>query len=363
MTEPPQLIKPSEWPREAALPRLALLPADGFNLDELLAIKQQEKVPVHVVFPVRSSREAENLEQLLAILQPLSGRLIDQIWVAFGGRRLGQLSRLTQADPPVRIFPARQLLPPDQREAPVGKGAVMRALLYHLVTRAGVIQPRAVIEFLDADIRPDYFHPGWVVGPVGAVLRYPQVEAAKVVYQRPRGGRLNTMFRSLVALCPHPAIQDLQKLVYLLSGELAGTLRYWTRQSFKSGYGVETLILLSFALDLLRLSPGTADLDHLVQVYVGQMDHRHSPLTSTPRRNGLDQMAGNVFHTLLEALARADIGPRFPENFAPKLSIPLHEHGMAERLGWLQVALGDLSLPPLGACPEVRTALSEASPE
>lgn len=363
MTEPPQLIKPSVWPREAALPRLSLLPADGFNLDELLAIKQQEQVPVHIVFPVRSSREVNNLEQLLAILRPLCGRLIDQIWVAFGGRRLGQLNRITQADPYVRIFPARQLLPPDQREAPVGKGAVMRALLYHLVTRAGVTHPRAVIEFLDADIRPQYFHAGWVVGPVGAVLHYQQIEAAKVVYQRPRGGRLNTMFRSLLALCPHPAIQALQKLVYMLSGEMAGTLRYWTKQSFKSGYGVETLILLSFALDLLQLSPGTADLDHLVQVYVGQMDHRHSPLTSTPRRSGLDQMAGNVFHALMEALAKADIGPCFPENFAPNLSIPLHEQGKAERLGWLQVTLGDLSLPPLGACPEVRTAFGEVSPE
>jgi hypothetical protein len=363
MTETPQLLKPAAWPREAALSRLALFPADGFDLDELLAIKEQEKVPVHLVFPVRSSREAENLEQLLAILQPLSGRLIDHIWVAFGGQRPGRLSRLLQAEPRLQIFPARRLLPPDQREAPVGKGAVMRALLYHLVTRAGVTHPRAIVEFLDADIRPAYFHPGWVLGPVGALLRYPPIEAAKVVYQRPRGGRLNTMFRSLVALCPHPGVQALQKLVYLLSGEMAGTLRYWTRQPFKSGYGVETLILLSFALDLLQLSPGTADLDHLVQVYVGQMDHRHSPLTSTLRRNGLDQMAGNVFHTLLEGLAKAGIGPGFPENFAPELSIPLHEPGKAEKLGWLQVTLGDLSLPPLSAYPEVRAALGEENPQ
>lgn len=173
----------------------------------------------------------------------------------------------------------------------------MRALLYHLVTQAGVTHPRTVTEFLDADIRPQYFHPGWLLGPVGAILWYQQVEAAKVVYQRPRVGRLNTMLRSLLALCPQPGIQALQRLVYLLSGEMAGTLRFWTRQPFKTGYGVETLILLSFALNLLILSPGTADLEHLVQVYVSQMDHRHSPLISTPNQNGLDQMAGHVFHT------------------------------------------------------------------
>ena len=200
MTEPPKLIKPSEWPRNSA--PLGLLPAASFNLDELVAIKQREQAPVLVVFPVRSSRETENLQHLLTILQPLSGRFIDQIWIAFGGQRLGKLSRLTHAYPTVKIFPARRLLPPDQQEVPVGKGAVMRALLYHLVTQAGVTHPRTVIEFLDADIRPQYFHPGWVLGPVGAILWYQQVEAAKVVYQRPRGGRLNTMLRSLLAPLP-----------------------------------------------------------------------------------------------------------------------------------------------------------------
>lgn len=363
MTETPQLIKPSEWPRGSVLPPLGLLAADSFNLDELMAIKQREQAPVHLVFPVGSSREAGNLEQLLAILQPLNGRFIDQIWLAFGGKSPGKLRRLTLAYPQVRIFPARQFLPPDQREAPLGKGAVMRAFLYHLVTQAEVTHPRAVIEFLDADIRPKYFHPGWVVGPVGAILWFQRLEAAKVVYQRPRGGRLNTMLRSLVALCPHPGMQALQKLVYLLSGELAGTLRFWTTQPFKSGYGVETLILLSFALNLLKLSPDSPDLEHLAQVYVGRMDHRHSPLTSALRQKGLDQMAGHVFHTLLEVLGKANIGPRLPGGFEPRLSIPLHEQGDAEKLGWLEVPLGDTSLPPLGACPEVRAALDKARPQ
>ena len=125
---------------------------------------------------------------------------------------------------------------------------------------------------------------------------------------------------------------------------------------------METLILLSFALNLLKLSPGTADLEHLVQVYVGQMDHRHSPLISAPNQNGLDQMAGHVFHTLLEVLGQANFGLRLPQDFQPRLSIPLHDLGEAERLQWLEVALGDISLPPLSACPEVRAALSKDSP-
>ena len=37
------------------------------------------------------------------------------------------------------------------------------------------------------------------------------------------------------------------------------------------------------------------------------MDHRHAPLTSTPGKRGLDQMAGTVFHTLMESLMAAGL--------------------------------------------------------
>jgi hypothetical protein len=218
-----------------------------------------------------------------------------------------------------------------------------------------------VIQFLDADIRPPYFQPHWVVDPVGAILRFPVVEAVKIVYQRPRGGRLNTMLRSLLALCPHTGVQALLKLAYLLSGEMAGTLHFWTSLPFKSGYGVEILTLLAFALDRLKLAPGTADLEHLMQVYVGEMDHRHAPLTSTPKKRGLDQMAANVFHTLEETLRRAGIFSWQESPLEkPVLSIPLKEEAGGDAPGWLEVPITDLTLPPLRTCVEVRVALGKA---
>ena len=159
---------------------------------------------------------------------------------------------------------------------------------------------------------------------MGAILWFHAVEAAKTVYQRPRGGRLNTMLRSLLALCPHAGVQALQKLAYLLSGEMAGTLKFWSRLPFKTGYGVETKTLLALALNQLGLVPGTPDLDHLVQVYVGRMDHRHAPLTSTPRTRGLDQMAGTVFHTLMESLMEVGLLRwRAPLVAPPRLTIPV----------------------------------------
>lgn len=359
MAGPPEVIKPSEFGREASLPPLGLLLAGSLSLDDLIAVKQREQVPVQVVFPVATPREADNLAVLLATLKPFQDRLIDQVWIAFGGTHPGKLRQVAEAFAGVRIFKAQECLPPDQQQAPLGKGAVMRAFVHHLIVAEQVTHPRAVVQFIDADIRPAYFKPQWVVDPVGAILWFRAVEAAKVVYHRPRGGRLNAMLRSLMALCPHPGVQALKKLVYLLSGEIAGTLNFWTSLAFQSGYGVETMILLSFALDYLQLQPGTPDLAHLVQVYMGEMDHRHAPLTSTPLKKGLDQMAGNVFKTLEEVLSQAGIFKWQPGPLTrPSLSIPLPGLGDKAAPKWLEVPLGDQTLPPLKSCPEVRAALS-----
>jgi hypothetical protein len=356
---PPLVIRPQDWDRQARLPALGLIPAGSFDPDAVTLLKQAEGVPVHLVFPLGSAREAGNLAALLTLLRPLFASLIDQVWVAYGGQRPEGLRRLTDFFPQVKVFPAARLLPPDQQHAPLGKGASMRAFLYHLMVTENVTHPHTVVAFIDADIRPPYFHPRWVVDPVGAILWFHTVEAAKIVYQRPHGGRLNAMLRSLLALCPHAGVQALQQLAYLLSGEMAGTLKFWSRLPFKTGFGVETLTLLSFALDHLGLAPGTPDLEHLVQVYVGQMDHRHAPLTSTPRKRGLDQMAGTVFHTLVESLTGAGLLHwQAPAIAPPRLSIPVPDGDAGEPLAWMEVPLADVTLPPLATCPEVRARLS-----
>jgi hypothetical protein len=357
----PELLEPGRRPRGGPLPALGLLPGGSLEVEQVIGAKAAQGRQVHVVFPVGSPREAGNLRHLLHQLRPLQGRLIDALWLAFGGRRPGELSRLPAEFPGLKIFPARSLLPPDQVAEPGGKGATMRAFLYDLVVRQGVTHPRTVVAFLDADIRPPYFSPRWVVDPVGAVVWFEEAWGAKVVYHRPRGGRLNTMVRALVALCPHPGVQSLQKLAYILSGEMAGTLRLWTALPFKSGYGVELLILLTFALNRLGLSPGRSDLHHLVQVYLGQMDHRHAPLTSTARRRGLDQMAGAVFHTLLETLAQEGILDWSPGESPPHLALPLPPAPGDTMPRWLTVTLGDATLPPLATLPEVRKALEKGA--
>ncbi|MBU4356913.1 MAG: hypothetical protein KJ822_16480, partial [Proteobacteria bacterium] len=133
MSGTPKVIRPPDWGRGARLPALGLIPGGSFDPEVVSRLKQAEGAPVHLVFPLRKARGAGNLHALLLLLRPLFGSLIDQVWIAYGGERPGGLRRLTDSFPQVKVFPVALRLPPDQQGAPQGKGAAMRAFLYHLV--------------------------------------------------------------------------------------------------------------------------------------------------------------------------------------------------------------------------------------
>lgn len=359
LIKPMVFLNPRGLGRELSFPPLGLLKAEAFELAEVIALKRAASVPIHVVFPVKEAQEAANLEKLCVLLEPLHPLLFDQGWLALGGDEPGALLELTRHRPWLKLFQARQFPSPDQPPQIRGKGAVMRALLYHLVQSGEVTDDRTIIQFIDADIVPSYFGSHWLAGPVGAILWFKQVEAAKIVYFRPQGGRLNAFLRSLLATIPHSAIKPLQTLVYLLSGEMAGTLRFWTAVPFKAGYGVEVMILLALALRQVQLHPDIPALEQVAQVFVGQMDHRHAPLVSSGSLPGLDQMAGNVFLTLFEAL-RCNGLLSWSQTVAgsPHLTIPTMGSGPAASPEWLQVALGEHTFPPLGDLPEIAAVLN-----
>jgi hypothetical protein len=359
LPKPAAFLDPHLVGRDGHFPTLGLVRADAFELAEIVTLKRTEPRPVHVVFPVKEAAEAANLEKLLVKLDPLAPQLIDGGWLAFGGEEdPGELVRLTQDHPWLHLFSARQFPPPDQPEHAWGKGSVMRALLYYLIHSGEVTDSRAIIQFLDADIVPAFFSSNWLLGPVGTVFWFQMVEAAKVVYFRPRGGRLNAFLRSLVTILPHAGIQRLQNLIYLLSGEMAATLKFWSSVPFKAGYGIEILVLLSLALDQVQLSPGGCDLEQVAQVFVGKMDHRHAPLKSTRHQRGLDQMAGNVFCTVFETLEQAGVLSWSQGRSAPpQLAIPTPGAGPAWHPEWLYVPVGEFTFPPLRSHPEIVAAL------
>jgi hypothetical protein len=361
VSEPAVSLDPYRLGREGTFPALGRLRGDVFKLGDILTLKQAEPRKVYVVFPVKEASEMANLEKLLAILAPLAPQLIDGAWLAFGGEDPGELPKLTQVYPWLRLFTARRFPPPDQTEPAWGKGAVMRALLYYLAHSGEVTDPQAIIQFIDADIVPSYFNPAWCLGAVGTIFWFSAVEAVKVVYFRPRGGRLNAFLRSLLAMIPHPGIQRLQNLIYLLSGEMAATMNFWSSVPFKTGYGIEILVLLSLALDQVCLKPGRSDLEQVAQIFVGKMDHRHAPVQSTRQQRGLDQMAGNVFHTVFETLEQAGVLSWPGGGTASRgLVIPTPGRRPDWQPEWLQVSVGELTLPPLKSRPEIAAALKSA---
>jgi hypothetical protein len=358
LRRPVEFLDPRRLGREGPFPVLGTVKAEAFTYDDVLTLQRAEPRPIQVVFPVKDAGEAANLDHLLATLDPLAKSLGAGGWLAFGGDNPGQLLELTQKYRWLRLFQARQFPPPDQRDQLWGKGAVMRALVYYLIENEKIADPRAIVQFVDADIKPAYFNASWFLGAVGTVLWFRGVEAAKIVYFRPQGGRLNTFLRAMLAVFPHAGLERLQKLLYLLSGEMAATLKFWSSVPFKTGYGIEILQLLSLALEQVRLHPERSDLEQVAQIFVGDMDHRHAPLHSTPGRPGLDQMAATVFGTVFEALEQAGIvtwsgtGARLHH-----VLLPLPGTGSHCQPEWLQVPLGEITLPPLKELPEIAVAL------
>lgn len=296
-----ETIDPGFFGRKDRLPPLSLLRMHSIDREKVEEIKQKEDIPVLVVFPTRGDEELLTLERQIQILQPLMGRLIDQIWIAFGGSEHDDIPLMARKYG-TQVFYAKWNGMNDASRGDSGKGFSMRGLVYHLCTKYGVTNPRTIIEFIDADIKEGYFNPRWVVDPVGAILWFEEIEVAKIVYHRPFGGRLSAFITPFISVFDHPALNPLKNLLYFLSGEIAGTLKFWLSVPFKQNFGIEMKILTSLALNKVRLRNGSDDLQHVLQVFLGEMDHKHNPLRSTGKMKGLDAMAKEVFQTFFEDL-------------------------------------------------------------
>ncbi len=356
-----EAVDPDLVGREIILPPLSLLRMHSIDRERVEEIKEKENIPVVVVFPARGDEELLTLEREIQILQPLMGRLIDQIWIAFDGSEHDDIPLMARKYG-TEVFYAKWNGMNDAGRNDSGKGFSMRGLLYHLCTNKGVTNPRAIIEFIDADIKEGYFNPRWVIDPVGSILWFERIEVSKIVYHRPFGGRLNAFVNPLISVFDHPALNPLKNLIYSLSGEIAGTLRFWLSVPFKQNFGIEMKILTSLALNRVNIRQNGRDLEHVLQVFMGEMDHKHSALRSTEKVKGLDAMAKEVFQAFLEdlceeGLIRMGKGLSFSDRLQISTVTPSSWGG--EELG----TPGRLNLPsrektfsPLKTLPEVQAA-------
>src|SRR4030043_431964 len=85
MVEIMEAVDPDKVGRKETLPPLSLLRVHSMDREKVEEIKEKENIPVIVVFPARGDEELLTLEREIQILQPLMGRIIDEIWIAFGG--------------------------------------------------------------------------------------------------------------------------------------------------------------------------------------------------------------------------------------------------------------------------------------
>jgi hypothetical protein len=352
-------IDPEKTGRKEILPPLSLLAVHSMDRERVEEIKKSEGIPVIVVFPTRGDEELLTLEREIQILQPLMGRIIDEIWIAFGGSEHDDVPLMAKKYG-VQVFYAKRNGMNDASQGDAGKGLSMRGLLYHLCTAKGLNNPKAIIEFIDADIREGYFSPRWVIDPVGAILWFEEIEVAKLVYHRPQGGRLNAFITPFISIFDHPAINPLKRLLYFLSGEIAGTLNFWLSVPFKQNFGIEMKILTSLALNKVNLLANGNDLRHVIQVFMGEMDHKHSPLRSTGKVKGLDAMAKEVFQAFLEDLTEEGL-VRFNKglNFSDRLQIStINPHGGGgEEIGTpskLNIFSHEKTFFPLKYLPEIK---------
>jgi len=359
MMEAMEAIDPEKIGRKEYMPPLSLLMMHAMDRERVEEIKKLESIPVIVAFPTRGDEELLTLEREIEILQPLMGRIIDEIWIAFGGNEHDDVPLMAKKYG-AQVFYAKWNGMNDASRGDSGKGLSMRGLLYHLCTKKGLNNPRAIIEFIDADIREGYFNPRWVIDPVGAVLWFEEIEVAKLVYRRPFGGRLNAFITPFISVFDHPAINPLKNLLYLLSGEIAGTLNFWLSVPFKQNFGIEMKILTSLALNKVNLRANGQDLSHVLQVFMGEMDHKHTPLCSSGKTKGLDAMAKEVFQAFLEdlvdeGLVRMNQGLAFSDRL--QISTVTPTAGGGEEIGTptkLDIASREKTFSPLKSLPEIR---------
>jgi hypothetical protein len=352
-------IDPEKAGRSASLPPLSLLLVHSMDREKVERIKREEKVPVIVVFPARGDEELLTLEREVQILQPLMGRIIDEIWIAFGGSEHDDIPLMARKYG-AKVFHAHRNGMNDARRGDSGKGLSMRGLLYHLVADRQLTDPRAIIQFIDSDIKEGFFNPRWVIDPAGALLWFKKIEVAKIVYHRPLGGRLNAFITPFLSVFDHPALNPLKNLLYFLSGEIAGTLKFWLSVPFKQNFGIEMKILTSLALNKVKLRQNRDDLSHVLQVFMGEMDHKHSALRSTARVKGLDAMAKEVFQSFLEdlmaeGLIRMDKGLCFSNRLQVSTVTPAAEGG--EEMGTpsrLNLPSNEKTFFPLKDLPEIQ---------
>jgi hypothetical protein len=236
-----------------------------FRPEDILKIKNDKKI--YAVFSTFGEREADLVIDKISVLKKLPEGLIDKIII--NHRRAGDNFDRTESGisseyKDVDIMVSNAAAVPDMKNEK-GKGGDMRRTIYRInreYLNDGSPEDTIVV-FLDADVLPEYFGNHFAAGLAGAVLK--GADYAKGGFWREMGRVKKYVAQPLFSSISHPSLKLLSEFSYPLSGECAGTLKFFNLVSFWQMYGVETGILI----DAVSGNYTLAD------VNLGLYDHEH----------------------------------------------------------------------------------------
>ncbi len=261
--------------------------ADEFDqLEQLVAAKQAKGLRISLALPTLN--EEETLSQILAQTQDLLMEqypLIDELVVIDSGSTDDTREIARSFGVPVYIH--QELLPRyGMRD---GKGEALWKSLY--VTTGDIVL------WCDTDIKN--FHPRFIYGLAGPLIRYPNIQFVKGFYKRPlnMGKNLTSGGGRVTELTARPLLNmfypQLAGIIQPLAGEYGGRRDLLEKLAFTSGYGVETSLLID--------SFEKAGLDALAQVDLIERIHQGQSLED------LSRMAFAVSQTIFSRLNKKEL--------------------------------------------------------
>ncbi len=300
------------------------------DLSALLAAKERAGLAVSLCIPTLN--EEDTIGEVVACLKTALHDhvpLLDEVAVVDSGStdRTREVARAAGAD----VYLATDILP-DIGPAR-GKGENIWKAVHQL--RGDILC------FVDGDVRN--MHPRFVYGPLGVLLREPDILYAKGFYDRPHaavemglrpagGGRVTeALVRPLFALF----FPELTGLVQPLAGEYAVRRKVLDSIPMPTGYGVETAHLLDVFQRWGASSLGQCDLDERL--------HRHQDTASLGRMSFAILRAFFLRAKQAGLLSTADL-PQVYRQF-------IREEGVMRLAEW---TVDDIERPPLNEVPAYR---------
>ena len=245
---------------------ITLFEASEFSINRILQLKKDKKV--FVVFSTFGEREAEMIYDKIKLLRSECDDLIDNIILSHRREENNRVElteiKAREADCNIEILICNSLFTPDMGDEK-GKGADMRRTLYH-INRSHIdsgSEKDIIVVFLDADVLPEYFGIHFVTALAGAVLE--GYDFAKASFYREMGRVKKFVAQPLFAVINHPDIKKLSHFAYPLSGEVAGTLKFFNSVDFWQIYGVETGIDIDACFGDYKVA----------DINLGKYDHEH----------------------------------------------------------------------------------------